>query len=75
MKAFVLATPISGPACVKKVKSDSLVRLDSGELLMHSDFTEEFIFLAALSASKVSAVSPLCERVTKRVLSRRIGRR
>ena len=65
----MLATPISGPACVKKFKSDSLVRLDSAELLIQSDITELFICLAAVNASIVSAVSPLCDKVTKRVLS------
>ena len=71
----MLATPISGPAWVKKVKSESLVRLDSGELVIHRDFNVVFISLAAFRASTVSAVSPLWDRVTKRVLSKRIGRR
>ena len=75
VKAFVLATPISGPAWVKKVKSDNLVRLDSAELEIQSDLNELFIFLAALSASRVSAVYPLWDIVTKRVLFKRMGRR
>ena len=37
VKAFVLATPISGPACVKKIKSDNLVRLDSAQLVKYID--------------------------------------
>ena len=75
VNAFVLATPISGPAWVKKVKSDILVRLDSAELHMQSDLTLGLIFFAAFRASTVSAVSPLCERVMKRVWSKRIGLR
>ncbi len=53
MKAFVLATPISGPAWVRKIKSESLVRVDSGELQIQSDFTVLFIFFAINLASIV----------------------
>ena len=67
MKAFVLATPISGPACVKKFKSESLVRLDSAELLMQREFIALLICLAAFNASIVSAVSPLWDKVTNKV--------
>jgi len=45
VNAFVLATPISGPAWVKKIKSESLVRLDSAELVIHRVFILVFIFL------------------------------
>ena len=35
VNALVLATPISGPAWVKKVSSEILERLDSSEFVMH----------------------------------------
>ena len=59
VNAFVLATPISGPACVKKVRADSLVMLDSEELHMQSVSIVLFISFAVFRASSVSAVSPL----------------
>ena len=59
VKALVLATPISGPAWVKKVRSEFLVMLDSAELHMQSVSIVLFIFFAVLRASSVSAVSPL----------------
>jgi hypothetical protein len=59
VKALVLATPISGPACVKKVSSDSLVILDSAQLHIQSVSILLFIFFAVLRAWSVSAVSPL----------------
>ena len=59
MKALVLATPISGPAWVKNIRSEFLVMLDSAELHIQSVIIVLFIFFAILRASNVSAVSPL----------------
>ena len=59
VKALVLATPISGPAWVKNIRSEFLVMLDSAELHMQSVSIVLFVFFAVLRASSVSAVSPL----------------
>jgi hypothetical protein len=68
VNALVLATPISMPAWVRKVSSDSRVRLDSALLQMVREWMFLLRFFTALSASRVSAVSPLWEMVTNRVL-------
>ena len=65
----MLATPISGPACVRKFNSESLVRLDSSQLVMQRLRIFLLIFLATFRASIVSAVSPLCDKVKKGYLS------
>lgn len=56
MKVFVAATPISGPACVYRVRSDNL------EMVLPMTLVTEIIFaplfLANLTAFRVSAVSP-----------------
>ena len=46
VNALVLATPISGPALVKNIKSEFLVILDSAELEMQSVVIFLLIFLA-----------------------------
>ena len=57
MKAFVEATPISGPALVKKTKSDSRAKELEGTL--HIPRRAKYpASLAALKQASVSAVSP-----------------
>ena len=68
MNAFVEATPISGPAFVKIENSDSLAIVLVGTLQIVRVAKKPFSF-AYLSAASVSAVSPDCEIVTKRVSS------
>ena len=66
MKAFVEATPISGPAFVKKTKSDSLANELEGTLHIpkRAKYPKSF---ANLKQAKVSAVSPDCEMVKNKV--------
>ena len=64
--ALVDATPISGPALVKRVYSDSRQR----ELLATLQIVRvrgSSVFLANFNEAKVSAVSPDCEMVTSNV--------
>ena len=65
---MVEATPISGPAFVKSVKSDSR----QIELFATLQIASEIglpVFFANFNEESVSAVSPDCEIVTKSVLS------
>ena len=57
VNAFVDATPISGPACVKKTSSESLVKELSATLQM-AKVLKKFDSFAKCSAANVSAVSP-----------------
>ena len=57
MKALVEATPISGPALVKKTKSDSLAKELEGTLQM-PNLAKYPASSAALKQASVSAVSP-----------------
>ena len=62
MKAFVDATPISGPACIGKTKSDDLA------IELSTTFTIEQVFILFFlhksRAASVSAVSPDCDTKT-----------
>ena len=59
MKAFVEATPISGPACIGKTQSEFLAIELSTTLTIEQVFTP--FFLHKSKAAEVSAVSPDCE--------------
>ena len=69
--ALVLATPFSIPARVKMAASLSLTIEELSTLQILRLFNPALF--AILRASNVSAVSPLCEMVTKSVPSRRRG--
>ena len=64
MKALVEATPISGPARVRSVSSDSRTSELSGTLQIAS-VERKPALRASRSAASVSAVSPDCEIETK----------
>jgi hypothetical protein len=66
VKALVLATPISGPACVIMTRSDSRTIELCGLLQIVSDAKYPAV-LAMRSASSVSAVSPDCDNVRNSV--------
>jgi hypothetical protein len=66
VNALVEATPISGPAFVKKTKSDSLARELEGTLQIPK--RDKYPRSSAnLKQASVSAVSPDCEMVTNSV--------
>ena len=71
-KALVEATPISGPAFVKSVKSDSRQIELFATLHMESEIGLP-VFFANFNEDKVSAVSPDCDIVIKRVFFVFIG--
>ena len=66
VKAFVEATPISGPALVIKQSSDSRTKELSGTLQIARLYLKPISF-ALRNAAKVSAVSPDCEIVINNV--------
>src|SRR5476649_2594169 len=66
VNALVDATPISGPARVSSTKFDSLT-IELSATLQMLKVDKYFACLALRSAARVSAVSPDCEIVTKRV--------
>ena len=65
VNAFVEATPISGPACVRMVPSASRVIIDPCTLQIAMGSAPSR--LASRKAARVSAVSPLCVIVTTSV--------
>ena len=67
MNALVEATPISGPACVRIVPSDSRVIIEPCTLQMESTFAPRSF--ASRKAAMVSAVSPDCEMTSRSVFS------
>ncbi len=63
VKLFVAATPISGPQPIPMISDDSWAREDVKMLTIDSIFALDFF--AMFTASKTSALSPLCEMATK----------
>ena len=59
MKLLVAATPISGPQFIPITMSDSLAKEDVKELII--DIILQSFCFAILTASKTSALSPLCD--------------
>ena len=74
VKALVEATPISGPARVRKRSLLLRMRADSGTLQIDSVSVMP-LPLACCSAASVSAVSPDCEMVMTSVSSCGTGSR
>ena len=66
VNALVEATPISGPARVKSTKFDSRT-IELSATLQIVSVDRYFSFFALRRAARVSAVSPDCEMVTRRV--------
>ena len=69
VNALVEATPISAPAFVNTVTSDSLDKELSGTLHTDKVLMYRGSFLISFNAAKVSAVSPDCEIVINNVSS------
>ena len=73
VKALVEATPISGPAWVKRVPSAS--RVSMLPTTLHTAAVRAPLALASRIAASVSAVSPDWEMKTQSVLSSTSGSR